>query len=77
MADAYTKLVATADEPNSGLKVVDTDLYIGVSTRPTEHVFEFTDDADPDFKDYVRETLRNSSYDVEEDGYEIRIISRS
>lgn len=76
MADELKEVLDTAmDVTNDSLKVVNKGLYRGVSTRPTEHVIEFTEEINPEFRGLVMDKLESSPHEIrEESENQIRIV---
>lgn len=71
------KLLNTAEDPESDLEVVNKDLYMGVSTRPTKHELQFTDEATEEYKEFIKEAAElDTEYEVEFDGDTIILLSK-
>jgi len=56
-----SRLEAEAERSESTVKIINMNLFRGVSTRPTEHKFEFGPEATPEFREFVQEELGKDS----------------
>lgn len=68
-------ILATAEDPESDLEIVNKDLFRGVSTRPTKHVLQFTEGATEEYKLFIKDAVRDSDFSFEFEGDEIILLS--
>ena len=56
------KLEAEAENQDGNtIEIINMDLYMGVTTRPTEHKFWFGPDPTPEFRDFVMSEIESDS----------------
>jgi hypothetical protein len=70
-----SEILYTAEDPESDIEVVNKNLFVGVSTRPTKHVLRFTSEATPEYREFITEQIEDSNFEFEVDGDEIVLLS--